>query len=95
MNIFIYILDYELGGNVKLTDSYGNIPIEYFMDLSPNYKDILVGLSSPRSSLLRIDRGIRLNITPISHMALCMIVLPMKQRIEKLSESFSFRVSLF
>jgi len=71
------------------------IPTEYFIEWSTNYREMVVGLISPKSNFSHKERGIKLTLDPKSHKARLIDTFPNRQRIEKLSRSLSIAGSLF
>ena len=54
----------------NFTNTSSMTPLGYLIDLSANYKEIVVGFTSPRPNFLKAERGIRLILAPKSHKAL-------------------------
>jgi hypothetical protein len=71
------------------------IPFGSFSDQSANCSVTVVGLASPKSSFLKIVKGIRLMLAPKSHRAFLNIASPMEHGIVKLPESLSLGGNFF
>ena len=72
------------------TSTSSIISLGCFSDQSASCRVTIVGLASPSSNLLKIDRGIKLMLALRSHNALSKTTLPMVRGIVKLPRYFSF-----
>ncbi|KAJ9168611.1 hypothetical protein P3X46_020111 [Hevea brasiliensis] len=80
----------QFSSKSKGTSCLNRMPTGYFTDRSASCNEIVVGLSSPISCFLHIDKGIKLTLAPRSHRALSIFMLPIRQGMEKLPRSLSF-----
>lgn len=98
MSVILHLKNHKLGGMYSWPIFIGTSSIihtSYFIDLSVNYNYKLEAFISPRSSLLHMEKGIKLMLSPKSHRALTKIVVPTTHGIEKLSRSLSFGANIF
>ena len=63
-----------------LIETFLIMPLGYLRDLSASCRVRVVGLASPRSSFLNMDRGIKLMLDPRSHSAFLNVVFPTNMR---------------
>ena len=73
-----------------LISTSSKMPTEWANVLSTIYKVMVVGVSSPKLSLLAIDKGIKLILALESHSAFPISACPIFQGIVKLPESCIF-----
>ena len=78
-----------------LTNTSSIIPLGYLKDQSASYRVTIVGLSSPKPSFLKMERGIKLMLAPRSQSALSNTTFPIQHGIMKLPGSLSFGSTIF
>ena len=75
---------------LTLTSTSSTIPLGNMSVLSASYRETEMGIVSPICNFLKIEKGIKLTLTPKSHKALPKSCSPMVQGTMKLPGSFNF-----